>query len=713
MASKKERRIEEIKAILIDIIPVFGKDIGDRFFAERNANLQNSLNKENLGSFAYAGKIIDWYFEEIFDFSVFNDVLGDARRAFFDDADSFPTTSEKIENFNKKFLEKKDEIFLKIKESLKNSFKDHRDAEKIAAIMSKILGDEYRVGDVLLWDKIEEDMAERVSPYLMLKFLEVKGAMPIGESNPQLMGIRYAFSVSPDDLKVMDFATVLKDAKLFGEEDKELAEKIKNEQAVNEAIDANKVKRKAKIKDREKVGLHPVVRFRRLARNKIVVTRSRSRVAELYDEVVALDGLLKANAEEGKIISFEEYFKLVVLHQRYLDAKNRIAKPKYDVKTKLIAAGVLLPLGAGAGYGIYSAIDALMDNGGTVIEEPGDEDPEENNEALFGELETVRDLSGLNEEDYTPESWAALQDAVKNNEGVTEDSAKEDIQAAIDDIKAAKDGLVEKEVENPGDNELYNELQEARDISGLNENDYTPESWQALLDALRDYEDLNEDSSEVVIQAAIDDIKAAKDGLVEKEVENPGDNELYNELQEVRDISGLNADDYTAESWAALLDVIQSYGDLDENSPEEDIQTAIDDIQDAIDNLVEKGSTDAGEIGGSSGVETGVVEGTSDSFEFDGVIYRETAQGVFECFDLNNNFVGVASVIFGGDGELVSITMSDTNGDLISVTSIGEDGKFVTVSMDDEMQVDDEANKADESTDKQGENGGGHRGPGM
>ena len=65
--------------------------------------------------------------------------------------------------------------------------------------------------------------------------------------------------------------------------------------------------------------------------------------------------------------------------------------------------------------------------------------------SYFNELKTVMDISSLNKEDYTEESWNQLEEAISKAEVCLESGTQEEVDACVSEIQSAKDGLVIKE----------------------------------------------------------------------------------------------------------------------------------------------------------------------------------------------------------------------------------------------------------------------------
>ena len=134
--------------------------------------------------------------------------------------------------------------------------------------------------------------------------------------------------------------------------------------------------------------------------------------------------------------------------------------------------------------------------------------------------ELIEEAEGLeeNEDDYTEESWAALEEALEAAEAVLDDpdATQEEVDAAAEALKGAIEALEDKPEEVPVDKSALEAAIEGAEA--LNEEDYTEESWAALEEALEDakaiYED--ENASQANVDAATETLEAAIAALEEK-----------------------------------------------------------------------------------------------------------------------------------------------------------------------------------------------------
>ena len=115
------------------------------------------------------------------------------------------------------------------------------------------------------------------------------------------------------------------------------------------------------------------------------------------------------------------------------------------------------------------------------------------------------------EEDYHAQTWEAFAKALDSAKKLTEKSSKEDIEAATEALNAAIKGLV------PADQELteadFTQLEEkTAQVEGLNEADYTAESWAKLKE---DYDKAKDfDGKADAVQTDVDDLVKQLDDAI-------------------------------------------------------------------------------------------------------------------------------------------------------------------------------------------------------
>ena len=152
-----------------------------------------------------------------------------------------------------------------------------------------------------------------------------------------------------------------------------------------------------------------------------------------------------------------------------------------------------------------------------------------------GVSHTKQAVAGLNESDYTAESWKALQDAITAADGVLADknATQEQVDAALSALTAAYQGLTKVEptpdptpdvVDKTALDTGISQVKQA--MTGLNESDYTTESWKALQDALAEAEKVAGDEGATAddVQKAAAALQAAYKGLTKVDPSTPGNN---------------------------------------------------------------------------------------------------------------------------------------------------------------------------------------------
>lgn len=143
------------------------------------------------------------------------------------------------------------------------------------------------------------------------------------------------------------------------------------------------------------------------------------------------------------------------------------------------------------------------------------------------ELEkTVLEALGLTEGNYTPETWAALQEALAAYRAVLVDltATQAEVDAATDALRAAIEAL-ELAESFAGDADKA-ELAKTIDIAeGLKKGNYTEASWKALEKALKDAKAVlaDADAKQEEVDAATAALKAAIAGLKLQGVADTGD----------------------------------------------------------------------------------------------------------------------------------------------------------------------------------------------
>ena len=130
-------------------------------------------------------------------------------------------------------------------------------------------------------------------------------------------------------------------------------------------------------------------------------------------------------------------------------------------------------------------------------------------------------------------------------------------------------------------------IEKAKDLV---EDEYTEDSWKAMADVLADADALVGNAQ---TQQEIDDMVAALQAAIDALVKKTPVVELdYSKLEElVASVDKLNKENYTEESWAAMLEVLEKAQELLKNKNAEsqnEIDIMVKGLQSAIDALVGK-----------------------------------------------------------------------------------------------------------------------------
>lgn len=212
-------------------------------------------------------------------------------------------------------------------------------------------------------------------------------------------------------------------------------------------------------------------------------------------------------------------------------------------------------------------------------------------EALKAAIEDVKEILE-SEDDYTTDSLQALNDAVDAAQAIIDaieagdhDYSVEDLDAAIDAIKTAKEALVKRTSGLNADEVIAN----LEDLN-LEEADYEADSWNLYQDALADLQAMLKDLSNITddqLQALIDALFDAYEDLVK--VEQPVEVDTSSLDAALADALAIDAKEYTAESYEALVAVIAEVEELLSNTDtltQEVVDALLVKLQGAIDDLV-------------------------------------------------------------------------------------------------------------------------------
>ncbi|KAB7788983.1 S8 family serine peptidase [Bifidobacterium leontopitheci] len=185
--------------------------------------------------------------------------------------------------------------------------------------------------------------------------------------------------------------------------------------------------------------------------------------------------------------------------------------------------------------------------------------------------------------DYTGNSWAAFQAALKSaNDVLGNDKATQaEVDAAYDALTKAIDGLVKAADKT--------KLQTLVDTAKqLKESDYTADSWKTFADALKNAEDVlgNDGATQAEVDAAATKLQTAIDGL--KKPTPQLDTTKLTAL--VDSAKAIKNDGYTKASWAALQKALKSAEGVltDKNATQEQVNAAYAALTAAVDGLAKE-----------------------------------------------------------------------------------------------------------------------------
>ncbi|WNC14799.1 S-layer homology domain-containing protein [Brevibacillus brevis] len=190
-------------------------------------------------------------------------------------------------------------------------------------------------------------------------------------------------------------------------------------------------------------------------------------------------------------------------------------------------------------------------------------------------------------EDYTPDSWEALQQALQQADTVLKDPAatQEQVNAALTALNNAYDGLQPNSsaVDKTKLQAKVNEI-EAEHLAA---DDYTTDSWEALQQALQHADTVLKDpaATQEQVNAALTALNNAYDGLqpVPSAVDKTKLQAKVNEIE----AEHLAADDYTTDSWEALQQALQHADTVlkDPAATQEQVNAALTALNNAYDGL--------------------------------------------------------------------------------------------------------------------------------
>ena len=190
----------------------------------------------------------------------------------------------------------------------------------------------------------------------------------------------------------------------------------------------------------------------------------------------------------------------------------------------------------------------------------------------------IANAEKLNKADYTTETWAILETALKEAKAITKDQTQKEVDAALSKLNDAVKGL--KEVEKVDFTALEAAITAAEK---LNKVDYTAETWATLETALKEAKAITKENTQKEVDAALSKLNDAVKGL--KEVEKI---DLTKLNAAIATAEKLNKADYTAETWTTLEAALKDAKTVlaDKNADQKTIDKAVLALENAMNGLL-------------------------------------------------------------------------------------------------------------------------------
>ena len=192
--------------------------------------------------------------------------------------------------------------------------------------------------------------------------------------------------------------------------------------------------------------------------------------------------------------------------------------------------------------------------------------------------EAIAQAEALQQTDYVSTTWASLQTALTDAKAVQNDenATKADVAEVLEALNTAKTALV-----SVGDKTTLNSL--ITEVEALEKEDYVSTTWANLQTALSEAKEVqnNADAVQTEVDAAVKDLKDAKDALV-----YVGDKTILAKV--IAEVEVLEKEDYVSTTWSALQTALAEAKTVQNNA--DAIQTEVDEalknLKDAKDALV-------------------------------------------------------------------------------------------------------------------------------
>ena len=229
----------------------------------------------------------------------------------------------------------------------------------------------------------------------------------------------------------------------------------------------------------------------------------------------------------------------------------------------------------------------------------------------------VTEAEGLNESDYTEESWKNLQTELQESKDLLakENPAGAEVTEQTTHLTEALNNLVKAEQPAP-EVDTTKIAETIATAEGLKESDYTAESWAAFQSALTNAKAAMEaKESQEAVDAATEALSQAMNALVKDDTEDPVKEVTTDALEKAIATAGtLKEADYTADSWKALQTALASAKTaLEEKKDQSTVDAATEALNKAISALVKKDAGSQTTTGTSNTTGTNTSSGKTGS----------------------------------------------------------------------------------------------------
>ena len=201
-------------------------------------------------------------------------------------------------------------------------------------------------------------------------------------------------------------------------------------------------------------------------------------------------------------------------------------------------------------------------------------------------LAKIEAAKALNQDEYTDETWAVLQGALRDGRTALESKDQAVVDAAA---KAIGDAIAGLELRPDAPKVDYTELNKAIEAAEkLNEENYTAASWAVLKSALKAAKDALTVADQYVVDNATEELNDAMAAL-EENPDNPPPTIDYTKLTEqIARAEALDGSKYTEASWAALETALAAAKSALTSKVQSVVDGAASELESAINGLEEK-----------------------------------------------------------------------------------------------------------------------------